>query len=167
MLMLSFIARKKRENRSELLPCPKTVKRSSCGGCFRRTTRTCKVVSAGEAWRSPRLSLTICTIIIVLRDVAKASDKVWHNGLKYKILRLGLPDILEKTLCNFLDNRKAKTNIGHIPAANLLGPETSHLHYSPLQENVKSQGEAIVTCMGIKQEAGGSLNKIPKKRWGN
>ncbi len=51
-------------------------------------------------------------VYLVLRDVAKAFDKVWHNGLKYKILRLGLPDILEKILCNFLDNRKAKIKIG-------------------------------------------------------
>ncbi len=33
---------------------------------------------------------------IVLRDVAKAFDKALHDGLKYKLLRLGLPDILEK-----------------------------------------------------------------------
>ncbi len=52
-------------------------------------------------------------VYMVLRDVAKALDKVWHNGLKYKILRLGLPDILEKILCNFLDNRKAKINFGN------------------------------------------------------
>lgn len=52
-------------------------------------------------------------VYMVLRDVEKAFDKVWHNGLKYKILRLRLPDILEKTLCNFLDNRKAKINIGN------------------------------------------------------
>ncbi len=51
-------------------------------------------------------------VYMVLRDVAKAFNKVWHNGLKYKILKLGLPDIIEKILCNFLD-RKAKTNIGN------------------------------------------------------
>ncbi len=38
---------------------------------------------------------------MVLRDVAKAFDKVWHNGLKYKVLRLGLPDILEKNYVTF------------------------------------------------------------------
>ncbi len=51
-------------------------------------------------------------VYVVLRDVAKAFDKVWHNDLKYKLLRLKLPPILEKTLCNFLDNRKAKIKIG-------------------------------------------------------
>ncbi len=50
---------------------------------------------------------------MVLRDVAKAFDKVWHNGLKYKIITLGLPDIIEKLFCNFLNNRKAKINIGN------------------------------------------------------
>lgn len=48
---------------------------------------------------------------MVPRDVAKAFEKVWHNELKCKILRLGLFDILERTLCSFLVNRKAKINI--------------------------------------------------------
>ncbi len=48
----------------------------------------------------------------MLRDVAKAFDKVWHNGLKYKLLQLGLPGILEKTICNFLDHRTAKIHTG-------------------------------------------------------
>ncbi len=50
--------------------------------------------------------------VIVLRDVAKAFHKVWHNGLKYKLLRIGLPPLLEKVLCTFLDNRTARISIG-------------------------------------------------------
>ena len=34
-------------------------------------------------------------IYVVLRDVANAFDKVWHNSLKYKLLRLKIPTILE------------------------------------------------------------------------
>ena len=45
---------------------------------------------------------------IMCRDVAKAFDKVWHRGLKYKILQLQLPDIVEKILCSFLDDRTAQ-----------------------------------------------------------
>ena len=45
---------------------------------------------------------------IVTRDVSKAFDHVWFNGLKYKVLHLEVADIFEKTLCNFLDNRTAK-----------------------------------------------------------
>ncbi len=32
---------------------------------------------------------------VVLRDVAKVFDKVWHRGLKYKLLQLNLPAILD------------------------------------------------------------------------
>ena len=35
-------------------------------------------------------------VYVVLRDVSKAFDKVWLNGLKYKISRLQLPSIIEK-----------------------------------------------------------------------
>ncbi len=51
-------------------------------------------------------------VYVVLTHVAKAFDKVWINGLKYKLLNLGLPAILQKTLCNFLDNRTATIKIG-------------------------------------------------------
>ena len=51
-------------------------------------------------------------VYLVLRDVTKAFDKVWHNGLKCNIIRMGLPEILSKILCNFLDDRKAKINFG-------------------------------------------------------
>ena len=48
---------------------------------------------------------------IVCRDVAKAFDKVWHRGLKYKVLRLQLPDIIEKIICSFLDERTAQIKL--------------------------------------------------------
>ena len=48
---------------------------------------------------------------IVLRDITKAFDKVWHRGLKYKLLNLGLPTITEKLLCDFLDGREARIRL--------------------------------------------------------
>lgn len=48
---------------------------------------------------------------VVLRDIVKAFDKVWHQGLKYKICQLNLPRILTSILCNFLDDRTAKIQI--------------------------------------------------------
>lgn len=48
---------------------------------------------------------------VILRDVSKAFDKVWHNDLKYKIINLNLPDIITKFLNNFIDSRKAKIKI--------------------------------------------------------
>ncbi len=49
-------------------------------------------------------------VYVVLRDVVKTFDKVWHNGLKYKIVRFGLTVILETTLCTFRGIRTAKIN---------------------------------------------------------
>ena len=43
--------------------------------------------------------------------LAKAFDKVWHDGLKYKLLSLNLPDTITKLLCHFIQNRKAKIKI--------------------------------------------------------
>ena len=43
---------------------------------------------------------------IVCRDIEKAFDKVWHKGLKFKILNMNMPNILEKITCNILDDRK-------------------------------------------------------------
>lgn len=55
---------------------------------------------------------------IVCRDVQKAFDKIWHEGLKFKILQLNLPPVLEKTLCNFLDNREINIKFeGQLSAA--------------------------------------------------
>ena len=47
-----------------------------------------------------------------MRDVSKAFDKVWHNGLKWKISELDLPTPYKRLLCNFLDDRTATIKIG-------------------------------------------------------
>lgn len=48
---------------------------------------------------------------VIMRDVSKAFDKVWHSGLKYKICHLGFHKLINATLSNFLDNRKAQIQI--------------------------------------------------------
>ena len=45
---------------------------------------------------------------LICRDIEKAFDKVWHNGLKFKISNLGLPSILVRMTSSFLDDRTAK-----------------------------------------------------------
>ena len=42
---------------------------------------------------------------LVCRDVSKAFDKIWHEGLKFKILHQNLPEVIERILCNFITNR--------------------------------------------------------------
>ena len=56
-------------------------------------------------WHSPGCNL-------LLRDVSKAFDRVWHLGLKYKILHLGLPVPVEHLLCDFLEDRTARIRVG-------------------------------------------------------
>ena len=50
-------------------------------------------------------------IDIVLRDVSKAFDKVWHTGLKHKLTQLNTHPLFIRILCNFLNNRKAQIRI--------------------------------------------------------
>ena len=45
---------------------------------------------------------------VVCRDVSKAFDKVWHNGLRFKILHLGLPDVMEKLLRNLITDKRVQ-----------------------------------------------------------
>ena len=50
---------------------------------------------------------------LVLRDVTKAFDKVWHSGLKFKLTQIDLHDCMKRTICNFLMNRTAMIRIDH------------------------------------------------------
>ena len=52
------------------------------------------------------------TIDIVQRDVSKAFDKVWHDGLRHKILQLNIHPCFTKILNSFITNRTAKIRIG-------------------------------------------------------
>lgn len=54
---------------------------------------------------------------VVSRDISKAFDKVWHLGLQYKLINLGLPDLYTRILCDYITDRTAQIQIG-----NYLGP---------------------------------------------
>ncbi len=56
---------------------------------------------------------------IMLRDISKAFVKVWHNGLKYKILHLQLPSTTERLLCDFLNDRKARVRMNYYTDPNI------------------------------------------------
>jgi len=78
---------------------------------FRRGRGTAHAIAlATESLAIHQASRHRCTL--VLRDVSKAFDKVWHRGLQFKILHLGLPEPVESVLCNFLENRVARIRVG-------------------------------------------------------
>ncbi|KAF2347437.1 Reverse transcriptase domain [Trinorchestia longiramus] len=52
-------------------------------------------------------------IDVILRDVSKAFDKVWHTGLKYKLSQLNLDPLFTKILTNFLSDHTAAIRIAN------------------------------------------------------
>ena len=48
---------------------------------------------------------------VIFLDIEKAFDRVWHNGLRYKLLNLDLPPLLARWISNFLKDRVVQTFI--------------------------------------------------------
>lgn len=49
---------------------------------------------------------------VVMRDVSKAFDKVWHDGLKFKLCTLDMPRPITALLSDFLTRRTALIQVG-------------------------------------------------------
>ena len=52
------------------------------------------------------------TVDLVFWDISRAFDKVWHDGLKYKIRQCDFPDCLTRILCSYLTDRTTRIRIG-------------------------------------------------------
>ena len=50
---------------------------------------------------------------LVSRDLSRAFDKVWNDGLRYKLRIARLPDTMTRTFCNYLTDRTATIRIGN------------------------------------------------------
>ena len=53
------------------------------------------------------------TTSAIFLDIEKAFDRVWHNGLRYKLAQLDTPPHLLKWVSNFLNNRKMQITINN------------------------------------------------------
>ena len=52
-------------------------------------------------------------ITMILRDIKKAFDRVWHQGLIYKLMQIGIETPLLRILTDFLKARKAYIKLNH------------------------------------------------------
>lgn len=97
--------------------CTKGKDYKICSECSRKghTWRDCdgdeKTCINCEGNHSTMARKSQCYVI--LRDVSKAFDKVWHKGLQYKISHLELPLVITKFINIFFTNRKAKNKTGN------------------------------------------------------
>ena len=100
---------------------------------------------------------------VILRDISKAFDKVWHLGLKHKLLHLNLPPTIETLLCDFLDDRTAQIKIKEyigspleietgVPQGSVLSPTLFTIYTKDI--NPPRQGTNVIYADDVTQIIG-------------
>ena len=85
----------------------------------------------------------------VFLDISKAFDKVWHDGLLFKLNQNGINGSLLKLFENYLHNRKQRVVVNGsysdyssiesgVPQGSVLGPLLFLVYINDLERNIKS-----------------------------